>query len=261
MLKKSLLVWVLCAVFAAAGYARAATFSAAKIKEIREKAAKTVTTPEDTPEGWAKSRVNPNKLLDVFTPLKIRKGFVLRAYTFREDENGNGVIWAMPSNAEFPEPKDCPTLETHLLRAPKPSEALDDAMEAIEGDNSAWSYLAASLLRREFSEFGAVWHGANWSLHFVLDKDPWLAAPPKEGEPTLDRPTAKAAEWTWLEEAPKDWRPQVKVEKDRVTVTFYTYCGLEKQRLYRHTDTYKSGKLRAKVEEKPIAEGPPGFMP
>jgi hypothetical protein len=167
----------------------------------------------------------------------------------------------MPAEAAFPEPKDCPLLESHLLKAPKPSEALDDAMEAVEGDGTPWSYLAASLFRRELSEFGAVWHGSTWSLHFVIDEDPWMADPPTEGEATLDRPASKAAEWKWLAEAPKDWRPQVDVAPDRVTVTFYTYCGLEKQRLYRHTDTYKAGKLRAKVEEKVIAEGPGGFMP
>ena len=67
-------------------------------------------------------------------------------------------------------------------------------------------------------------------------------------------------QWKWLEEPPKDWNPQVKVENDRVTVTFYTYSGLEKQAIYRHTDTYKAGKYRPKVEQKRIAEGPPGFM-
>ena len=259
MLKKSRLVCVSCLVFAAAGYASAETFSAAKVKEIREKAAKTVETPQDTPEGWAKSRVNPNKLLDVFTPLTMRKGFVLRAYTFREEQNGNGVVWAMPSNAEFPEPKDCPTLENHLLKAPKPFDALDDAMEAIEGDGSAWSYLAASLLRRELSEFGAVWHGSRWLTHTVLDDDPWKGGSAKPDELAMDKPTTPVDQWKWLEERPKSYVPEVKIEKDRVTVTFYTYSGLEKERIYRHVDTYRPGKYRPKVSEKMIAEGKGGF--
>jgi len=237
-----------------------AAFPAAKIRVLREAAAKVVQSPLEGPEGWAKCAIDPQKLLEPFKPLRLRSGLVLRAYQFKEEGNGNGVVWAMPADAEFPEPKDCPTLENHLLKAPKPFEALDDVMEAIEGDGTPWSYLAASLLRREFSDFGAIWHGTNWALHFVHDEDPWMADPPKPDEPPLDRPTTKAAEWTWLGDAPKDWRPQVKVEKDRVTVTFYTYCGLEQQRLYRHTDTYRPGKLRAKVEEKVIAEGGPGYM-
>jgi hypothetical protein len=260
MLKKAILICVSCVVVAVAGYARAEAFSAAEIKKIRDTVAKTVVVPENTPEGWSKSRVNPNKLLDVFKPLKMRKDFVLRAYIFREDGNGNGVVWAMPSSAEFPEPKDCPTLENHLLKAPKPSEALDDVMEAIEGDNSPWSYLAASLLRREFSEFGAVWHGSRWSTHYVLDDDPWKGGAAKSDDLAMERPNSEPDKWKWLEDRPKSYAPEVKIEKDRVTVTVYTYSGLKTECIYRHVDTYRPGKYRPKVVEKLIAEGQGGFV-
>ena len=257
MLKRTMFVCVSCVALAVAGRARAESFSAAKIKEAREKAAKSVVVPENTPEGWSKSRVNPTKLVDSFNPLRVRKDFVLRAYVFREEGNGNGVVWALPLNAEFPEPKDCPTLENHLRKAPKPSEALDDVMEAIEGDNSAWSYLAASLLRREFSEFGAVWHGSRWSTHTVLDDDPWKGA--KSDDLAMERPNSEPSKWKWLEDRPKSHAPEVKIEKDHVTVTFYTYSGLTKERIYQHVDTYRPGKYRPKVVEKAIAEGPAGF--
>jgi hypothetical protein len=245
----------------AADKAAAETFSAVKIKALRQEAANAAKLPEDTPQGWSKSRVDPGKLVEVFQPLRLRKGYALRAYQFREGGNGNGFVWAMPADAEFPEPKDCSILESHLLKAPKPSEALDDAMEAIEGDGSPWSYLAASLLRRQFSEFGAMWHGSKWSLHAVLDADPRQAVASREDDSPLDRPTTKPDEWNWLEPAPQVWGPRVRVEKDRVTVTFHTYCGLEKESLYRHVDTYRPGKLRAKTEEKRIAIGRGGFMP
>jgi hypothetical protein len=107
---------------------------------------------------------------------------------------------------------------------------------------------------------GTFWHGSQWSMHFVIDEDPWMAGPPKADEPPIERLNSKAVKWQWMEEAPKDWRPRVKVENDRVTVTFYTYCGLEKQRFYQHTDLYRPGELRARVEEKVIAEGPEGFL-
>jgi hypothetical protein len=236
-------------------------FSAVKIRKLREAVAELTQMPQEGPNGWSKSTLDPSKVLELFKPLRLRKGFVLRAYQFKEDGNGSGVVWAMPADAEFPEPKDCPTLGNHLLKAPKPFEALDDVMEAIEGDGTPWSYLAASLLRRELADFGAAWHGATWSLHFVLDEDPWMTDPPKPDEPALDRPTTKAVEWTWHEESPKDWRPLVVVDKDRVTVTLYTYCGVETQRLLRYTDTYRPGKLRAKADEKAIASDGPGYMP
>jgi hypothetical protein len=80
----------------------------------------------------------------------------------------------MSADAEFPEPKDCPTLEQHLLKAPKPWDAIDNPMEA------------------------------------------------------------------------------------RVRVTFYTYCGLHKQSIYRHTDTYRRGNYRPSVEEELVAGAPGG---
>lgn len=194
----------------------AAIPSAAEINALREKAA-ALSQPiegQEEPEGWSKSRTDPGKLVGLFAPLRLRKGYVLRAYVFREEGNGNGVIWAMPEDAAFPAPEDCPTVENHLLKAPKPWDALDDPMEAIEGDGSAWSYLAASLLRRELREFGAMWHGCNWSTHFLLDDDPWKGGPPADDASPLERPTSTADQWKWLGPRPTQWGPQVRVQND-----------------------------------------------
>ena len=233
-------------------------FTAEQIKKLREAADAAVALPEQLADGWIKSPVDPAKLLDVFKPLRLRKGLVLRAYLFTSGGNGNGVVWAMPADAEFPEPKDCPVLEGHLFNAPKPSEALDDVMEAIEGDGSARSYMMASFLRRQFAAFGARWHGAIWSVHAILDANPLARPAPPDADP-ISHPQGNG-EWKWQAPEPADWSPQVKTEGDRVVVTFYTFCGHETQRLFQHTDTYRAGKYRPKVEQKPIAEDGPGFM-
>jgi hypothetical protein len=231
-----------------------------KIRDLCRAAAKLSEPVEgqSEPQGWSKSRVDPARLVEIFKPLRVRKGFVLRAYVFREEANGNGVVWAMPEEAEFPAPQDCPALESHMLKAPKPSEALDDAMEAIEGDGSAWSYMAASLLRRELLEFGALWHGCNWRTHVVLGDDPWKAGQATESDPT-ERPASGAEQWKWFEPRPTQWSPQVRVEGDRVSVVFYTYSGLGKEAVYRHTDTYRAGKYRPKIQQKRLGEGPSGY--
>ncbi len=239
-----------------------AILSVVKINELRKKAAAFSQPVEGQaePQGWSKSRVDPGKLVQIFAPLQLRKGYVLRAYVFREEGNGNGVVWAMPNDANFPAPKDCPTLENHLLKAPKPWDALDDPMEAIEGDGSAWSYLAASLLRRELREFGAMGHGGNWATHFLLDYDPWRNGAPSDDASPLERPTSKPDQWKRLGPQPTQWGPQVRMDNDEVTVSFHTYSGLEKQAIYRHTDTYRPGKYRAKVGQEKIAEGPAGYL-
>jgi len=229
------------------------------LNEWRQKT--TMPMREDAAAGWTKSRVDPVKMVEAFELLKVKKGFALRAYQFREGVNGNGVVWAMPENAGFPDPKDCPVLANHPFKAPKPAAALEDAMEAITGNDEPLSYMAASILRREFSEFGAAGHGCDWGLRAILENDPWKATPAKDGPPPLDISPGDRSAWKWSEAEPKYWPPQVRMEKDRVKVTFYTYTNLEKQRIFRHTDIYQPGKYHPKSEDKPIAEGPPGRMP
>jgi hypothetical protein len=73
-------------------------------------------------------------------------------------------------------------------------------------------------------------------------------------------PTGSPDQWKWLQPEPKEWRPLVQIEKDRVLVVFYTYCGFAKQTIYRQTDTYKPGSYKCQVEEKEMAVGPIGFL-
>jgi hypothetical protein len=237
----------------------ATTFPASKVKQVREQAQKAIDLGQPTHKGWAKSGADPMKLLPAFAPLRIKEGFVLRAYQFCEGGNGNGIVWAMPANAEFPDPEKCPKVKDRFHEAPKPPAALDDVMEVVQGDDSPWSYLAASLLQRELKEFGAMWHGTNWNTHRVLGENP-LKADSGEGRVIVDRPSGKPEEWKWVEREPRQWNPQVRTEKDSVTVTFYTYSGHQKQTIYRHTDTFKRGSYRFKTERKEIAQGPGGFM-
>ena len=240
--------------------------SAAKIKELRQKVME-LTLPDDDgapePEGWSKSWHDPIKVVELLRPLRVKKEYVLRAYLHREDGNGFGIVWALPAEAEFPEPKDCPRLAHHFLRVPKPWDALDDTMEAIGGNDSEWSYLAASLLRRELAEFGALWHGISWGAHTLLDDSPWAGGPPRDDEFPGERPWSRPSEWKWFEAQPRNWAPQVRLEPNRAIVTFYTYTAHagggdddHQERIIRHTDTYRRGRYRAMTVEQKIAEGP-----
>ena len=247
------------------GEAQVAQFTAEQIRTWRTQLAEWAAMPESAPEGWSKSRHNPEKLLTLFPELKVRQGYVLRAYQFRAEGNGNGFVWALPVDAEFPEPDECPRLQGHFLKPPKPLDALDDLMEAIEGDDSPMSYLQASILRREWGDFGAGWHGIDWGTHTVLDDSPWKGGPQRDDELPGKRPTSRPGEWKWFAAQPDTWTPHVRLEPNRAIVTFYTYTAMakdgaaeeeEKERIIRHTDTYRRGKYRALVVEKKIAEGP-----
>jgi hypothetical protein len=239
-------------------------FSAAKLEDIRKKSRKVtqILDPTNIPEGWSKSTLDPQKLLGFFKQLKLREGFVLRAYQFNEEQNGESVIWALPVDAEFPEPADCPRLENTGNKTPKPFDALDDVMQAVTGDDSAASYLAASVFRREMQSLGVLWHGMKWNTHTILDKEPRPDDLAKEEDEIFSKsPLGDPDEWTWKEDRPRDWSPQVRLEKDRVTVTFYSYSPLYTEGFYRHTDVYRRGMYRARSEDKQIAEGTAGIAP
>lgn len=245
--------------------ASVARFTARDIRQWREKLVELSALPDDTPNGWSKSPVDPARLLTVFPKLRVRADHVLRAYVFKDDGNSNGFVWALPAQAAFPAADDCPRLESHFLNPPKPFDALDDVMEAIEGDDSLESYLQASILRRELKEFGGGWHGIQWGMNTILDENPWKGKRPTDEAPPHDRPESAADEWKWIAPQPTIWAPEVRRTQDQVVVTFHSYTALaaetgngefEKERIIRHTDTYRRGKYRPLVVEKKLAEGP-----
>ena len=247
------------------------TFSLADVQLLRSRARQAATLPNDVPEGWSKSTIDPMAVLAVFDSLWIKPGYQLRAFQFRERSNGNGFVWAMPAEADLPEPRECPRVSgVHFLNPHKPPAALDDVMEAVQGDGSPWSYLCASLLARELGEFGAVWHGCDWSLHTILGENPLQYPANSGGRYRLGPPD----EWTWLEPTPRLWQPQVAVRGisffgrsarlpllggRKVEVTFFTFSELDVEAIYRHIDRYLPGTYQFDRYEGRIATGGPGI--
>lgn len=118
--------------------------------------------------GCFRSPANPESIIKGFSHLRVKEGYKLRAYQYSDGANGNGIVWAIPADADLPDPKECERLEEHFLSAPKPSFALDDFMQAIDGDKSPMSFLQASIVFHELHELGAVWHGTSWGRDVIL---------------------------------------------------------------------------------------------
>ncbi len=144
----------------------------------------------------------------VFTSLRLKPGYVLQAYQFRAHRNGNGVVWAVPASAPYRQPEDCPHVDGEFLEPPRPPEALDDVMDAIDGDGTPWSYLSASILKRGLQEFGAIWHGCSWGTHAILGADPWRKRASTKADSDGDSPSNESG-WTWVEPKPSEWKPAV----------------------------------------------------
>jgi hypothetical protein len=194
-------------------------------------------------------------VLAVFRPLRIKRGFILRAYQDYDDGDGRGIVWALPTGSTFPEPSQCPPHSDW----PKPLDALDDVMEAIEGDGTPWSYLCASVFWSEIREFGAMWHGRKWSTHTILDKNPMKSRRARR-ECDFDLPSGKPEEWTWVAPEPDDWKPQVVEDGDAITVTFFTYSGLRHETIFRHEDKFRRGSYCFATQRSDVAKGPGGFL-
>jgi hypothetical protein len=231
------------------------TFPVGEINRLRRRAQAAVPhTP--APDGWSISPVDPLQLLAAFETLRIRPGFALRAYVYREGLDGNGVVYAMPIDEAQPLPEDCPSLDV-FLSPPRPAAALDNVMQAIDGDGSPFSYMSASLLAREMGEFGASWHGISWGVAKIVDR------PPPELRKQVMVETSESDwtnEWRWCTPPPRHWRPQVTQTADGVAVSFCVLNIVGSSEIIRITDTYNDLQYTFTTTEESIASGGGGIV-
>jgi len=241
------------------------TFDITRINDLVTRARQTPSSPDEQEEieGWSKSVADPTELLSLFLPLRLREGFVLRAYQYCSGGNGNAIVFAVPAGSDLPEPNECrpsaPDYPEAYSPVPAPPNAHDDFMSFVEGDDTPWSYLLASLLARELWEFGAMWHGCEWSTHTILGTDPFTK-PVGTSDAPLDGPTSPVDMWQWDEHAPADWRPVVGSASGRTVVRFYTYTGLGCEQIVRHTDTYGKRGYVFEPDAVAIGHGQGGFV-
>jgi hypothetical protein len=224
------------------------------LNRLRRRAQRAAWLPLELPPGWSRSPTDPGHLLAAFPALRLRPGFALRAYVFRQGYDGNGIVWALPEHAPFPEPDTCLRLDA-WLESPRPPGALDDVMEAIDGDGSPLAYLSAALLARELAEFGACWHGVSWGACHIVGRRPagvaagaTSPAPPPEGG------------WTRRAPVPSDLAPRVTDRGDAITVQWHVMNPVGRRELRRLTDTFAAGSYRFTTETEVLAVADGGIV-
>jgi len=209
----------------------------------------------------------PMKIFGAFPRLRLKPGLMLRAYVYEEGGNGNGVVWAMPENLPFPQPFTAGTEQAQELPTPfgwphflgHPPiipGCLPDLMTALLGDGSPESYLEASVFVRETGEFGAQWHGCNWSTHSIVGNDSWNIPGPEHAVDQI--PSLNS--WKWLASPPEVWDPTVTEDGDSVIVRFVTYTGLGRERLCLHGDTYRRYNYECQHNTENLAIGSGGYI-
>ena len=234
------------------------TFSRRRVEAIWRRARAARDLPLDGPEGWSQSNVDPMALLHVFSALRLKPGFILRAYRVRCGGNGNGIVYAMPEQAPFPEPEQCRKDVDHSREPPIPPQALARVMDAVEGDGTPWSFFSASLFAREVSEFGAMWHGESWHAHHIVASDP-VSFIKRENARFSSKFEADA--WTWEEPLPARWEPAVHEANSSISVVFHTYTALGQQRIVQHMDQYEPTTYEFRTTCRVLAYGPTGYIP
>jgi len=187
---------------------------------------------------WYVSVMDPGVAFMKLPGLQLRSGYRLATYLYRQGEEGVGKTWAIPEAMST-----TANLEKALSNAgteqepPKPLGCLEDISLAIEGNNSASSYVYASLLRRELQEFGALGKRGRWSKHTLISSIP------------------QQLQWQWQREV-KDLSPKVGILPDgRTIVEFFTCRVVPSIAIFQHLDQYSAGEYLPKSIDRPVAIG------
>ena len=242
---------------------KSTSFSIARVNRLRQAAERARDLPDEhcgpSAEGWFQSAYDPSNLIRVFDTLRLKAGFALHAYQFNGGIGSNGIIWAVPTETSSVSPKECPDLEIIRLHPPRPPRAVP-LMQAIEGDGSPWSYISASILRREAAEFGAFWHGCDWTPQTILSKHPQQVDDPVVPDDTGDQPgDAPASDWTWHGSVPKIWEPTFAERGSTRKVVLHIHNPVGGEQIFRATDTYRADSYDCTTKTKVLCTGSGGF--
>lgn len=197
-----------------------------------------IEIPMPNTEGrWFLSVVNPGTALNKLPGLQLKADWRLVTYLYRTESHGFGQIWAVPENQST-----TADLELALTDAgsetvpPRPLGALDQVMDAVEGDRTPPSFFMASLFQRELAEFGRWGKACQWVHHRLIDSPP------------------TKAQWKWQTEQPKDFSPKVRILPDgKAAVEFFTCRTTAPVAIFRHVDQYLISGYTCKSADKAIA--------
>lgn len=236
--------------------AREVTLDLDALESVRAALGPALANPRKRgPRGWSKSKIPLEAAVGLVPTLSLRPGHRLIAYQHRDGEEGQGVVWAVPESAGHPEPRGLPTVDRGGLAAPRPPEAADDPIAALELDGTPLAHAHAWLLRRELAEAGASGAAVDWSFHTLVDRLPWEM--PEQPWPEA----SPAADWTFPAGAPTELAPTVSLSgSGRATITVWTWTALGGERLIRHVTVHHADGTRASHRAEIVGTGGPGVV-
>nr|WP_318539769.1 hypothetical protein [Terribacillus saccharophilus] len=200
--------------------------------------------------GWNISLENPEDIVCGFSLLSIRDGIKLRAYQHSMGVAGAGLVYAIPAVSSLPD------ILHREGEPPIPDDALDDFMEAIEGDKSPLSYLQAAICYHELHEFGAFWHSVSWGEDRIL---------PDEDENQYDySPVTDIADLKEIDfklktqELPESLFPRFYYDNSIPVISFYTINDVGQVKLIRYKHVFSTDGYTQTVTSEILGYGGPG---
>lgn len=208
--------------------------------------------PQVMSQGWQIAPVDPAIILPAFDRLFLRPGYHLQAYKYRYGRDGHALVYALPDGVALEA-----VVENASQPPAPPPAALQNPMQAIDGDGSLESYLQASIFSRELGDFYALGHGRSWDFVFVIGEDAW--SEPGPVSPSRRKPASSQHAFFWPAGTPIDLNPRIEKNAGQVIVQFYTYTALNVECIILNQDTYTAGQYVFQPNPRQVAEGPQGF--
>ena len=240
------------------------SFSITRGNSLRHAAARAREIPDERSgtlqEEWSASTCDANQLISVFDMLRIKQGFTLRASECRGGRGGNGIIWVVPADAPQLPPDNGTRIHGSLSNPRKPPGAVP-LMQAIEGDGSPWSFLSASILRREAAEFGALWHGWDWTPQTILSKPSRQV----DGSDVLDdeeelNGDAPTGDWTGPGPAPTTWEPTYDERRSTRRIVLPIRNPVGGEEICKATDSCRADSYDCTTKTSVLCTAPGGFL-
>ena len=217
--------------------------------------------PDEGTEGWFRADFDASRLIGVYPSLDLRPHYKLVTWIYRIAGNGNGLVLAFPEDDLGLPPALTPP-GVPVSQADIPGDDTRHPMHAIAGDGSLLAALSASLLFRELSEVGALWHGVGWDVEEIIcTRRSRLYGATRAGL-VMDRWRHRLLPMDWEGSCPdpNDLAPSVFSTPTGYKVTFHTYSQLGRDHVTRHIDTLTDDSLVPRCESYRLAVGFGGFV-
>ncbi|MCA1917453.1 hypothetical protein [Methanospirillum hungatei] len=212
---------------------------------------------ETLPEGWSLYPCNGTKVLEALPHLHLSPDKIISGYFYRTFMIGVPFLLVFDADENPSIPEEYLTNDYEKI----PPLGDLEILNYISGDKSYESYLETSILNKMIPNHTSVFDRNTWSTHIILN-DQMVADANRDRGSSFEVPLIdelKSSKWNWTGDYPERFDPVIYSQNESIIVQFYTYSGLNDQKIVKYTDIYPNGSYIPESEEFLIASGGGGY--